>query len=702
MFELSSLPTDTSLVAVVLKKDDSVHQFELKEVSHRTKLHTMLLNDYSNIIGWKFFNMVGEANSFTNELLLIGNSNSGVNIKKGRDIKVEKTTNAGNEDSSVVDGQDVVGDEVVQELFTSSDEDNDDDSKDDSSYSYVGSNAPMDELIDRDNDPLLDREKKPRSFCSELDDEDSMASDELPGKNHDVLKQHEIYGFKTPPSSRSANNNGIDMKRKATNEGSVKTNLLTKASTEYDSMDDDNSFNGSLPKTKKLKFLPNRSNGSSRHPETSNEDQSSNVASMESRHEQDEQLSVPLLTDLKHARAMLSNEYAKGSNGVGGHSLKNPYTSGRKGSGSIGGGEVRVCGGGVESDEFGLGLAPRKGNDSAPTDLGGTNGSNGVGMHSMNNPYDSGRTGSGSVGNGVVRVGGGVDRGDFGSGLAPMQGNDSVLTGLGGAGNSGGLDLSSVAIDWAKVKSEPVVENVSGIVWEVSSGIQHAQHDDVFVHDVIMKKMGKCWWFKFIILETLCEAIVDQYMNPRGLEVPSWMVSFKEIPKRVTNGENRYARKPPKSGESSGRTINHIHFVLTVRRKTGFGLQACLTNALNTIHGFFKQDAPPKGRHVANLLQSKHKPLFDALQRQNGMDRERTVLKLQDDLTSSFAHREIVYDCPMSKYMTDFDIRDFLKSHCGCVDWSDVTEQGRKAIYRTYPRQDLPRWESITREDFVL
>ena len=120
-----------------------------------------------------------------------------------------------------------------------------------------------------------------------------------------------------------------------------------------------------------------------------------------------------------------------------------------------------------------------------------------------------------------------------------------------------------------------------------------------------MKKMGKCWWFKFIIFETLCEAIVDQYLNPRGLEVPSWMVSFKEIPKRVTTGENRYARKPPRSGESSGRTINHIHFVLTVRRKTGFGLQACLTNALNTIHGFFKQDAPPKGKHVANLLQSK-------------------------------------------------------------------------------------------------
>ena len=53
------------------------------------------------------------------------------------------------------------------------------------------------------------------------------------------------------------------------------------------------------------------------------------------------------------------------------------------------------------------------------------------------------------------------------------------------------------------------------------------------------------------------------------------------------------------------------------------------------------------------------------------------------------------YDVPLNKFMVDWDIKEFLKTHT-CVNLcNDLAEEDKRKCYRDYHKKSLPNWDEI-------
>ena len=58
------------------------------------------------------------------------------------------------------------------------------------------------------------------------------------------------------------------------------------------------------------------------------------------------------------------------------------------------------------------------------------------------------------------------------------------------------------------------------------------------------------------------------------------------------------------------------------------------------------------------------------------------------------------YNNHFDKYIVDWDIKCTMEEWLGANYWEDVTEQTQKALYKDYPRRELPDWSTIVRERY--
>ena len=58
------------------------------------------------------------------------------------------------------------------------------------------------------------------------------------------------------------------------------------------------------------------------------------------------------------------------------------------------------------------------------------------------------------------------------------------------------------------------------------------------------------------------------------------------------------------------------------------------------------------------------------------------------------------YDVPLNKFMVDWDIKEFLRTHAGINSWDDLAEEDKRKCYRDYPKKSLPDWDEIEQETF--
>ena len=58
------------------------------------------------------------------------------------------------------------------------------------------------------------------------------------------------------------------------------------------------------------------------------------------------------------------------------------------------------------------------------------------------------------------------------------------------------------------------------------------------------------------------------------------------------------------------------------------------------------------------------------------------------------------YGVPLNKFMVDWDIKEFLRTHAGINSWDDLAEKDKRKCYRDYPKKSLPDWDEIEQETF--
>ena len=58
------------------------------------------------------------------------------------------------------------------------------------------------------------------------------------------------------------------------------------------------------------------------------------------------------------------------------------------------------------------------------------------------------------------------------------------------------------------------------------------------------------------------------------------------------------------------------------------------------------------------------------------------------------------YDNHFDKCLVDWDIKCIMEDWLCANSWEDVSEETRKALYKSYPRRTLPDWSRIVRERY--
>ena len=106
---------------------------------------------------------------------------------------------------------------------------------------------------------------------------------------------------------------------------------------------------------------------------------------------------------------------------------------------------------------------------------------------------------------------------------------------------------------------------------------------------------------------------------------------------------------------------------------------------------------------LKNLKESSSSKLYQWLVEQKGGDDEKAAQVMAKE-TSVWVRDGAIYHKKFSldQFMVDYDIKQFLIDHLSCGGWEDLSDSDKKHCFKKYPRRQLPEWETVTKEDYVL
>lgn len=92
------------------------------------------------------------------------------------------------------------------------------------------------------------------------------------------------------------------------------------------------------------------------------------------------------------------------------------------------------------------------------------------------------------------------------------------------------------------------------------------------------------------------------------------------------------------------------------------------------------------------------------LKNRSANDRGRLLTRLGNNLKAFFKNDPTFQSehIHLDKYLADYDIREFAKTHFNATDWDEVPQNAKKVFYKKYPQKDLPKWHQIVNEPFKL
>ena len=255
------------------------------------------------------------------------------------------------------------------------------------------------------------------------------------------------------------------------------------------------------------------------------------------------------------------------------------------------------------------------------------------------------------------------------------------------------------------IKKEAAMKNRKPFPLWVSKMFRHVSSKTV-MWVVVFDRPGSAFPFmKSPLLQVLLKNKWEKMALGNVNHPQEWIETVKEVHIRET--EHGLESKFRRSG--SDKTFDHVTFVIALPEEEA----ATFHDVLKERIGMFFELAHEKKRpgkttltYAESLLkpgQPKTKGLYGWLVKNVGEGNPDTaVANLTKNIHNHFKDGPVFqYDTHLDKFFVDHDIKKFLEEHVGVTSWDDLSESGRKACFKDYPRRDLPEWENI-REETVL
>jgi len=232
----------------------------------------------------------------------------------------------------------------------------------------------------------------------------------------------------------------------------------------------------------------------------------------------------------------------------------------------------------------------------------------------------------------------------------------------------------------------------NGISWYCSYPFKHIHSDAVDLF-VTMDLPFDAWFIRADQITCLFSLKADD----QNKDMPFWQKSFKEVPiRKQAHGANEYKRRSKGKGNSAGRTVNKITFVLRYHASQLKLTDNILQMAIGKITNFFKRKANP-GHHTFLFLKENAPGIIEHFKKQFSDD-TKLIKYLDDTLVDVFSREKFLAEgTPLDRFYMDYTIKEFLQA-TGVRTWNDVKDWER--VYKDTEVKDLKPFKNIEHKPF--
>lgn len=241
-------------------------------------------------------------------------------------------------------------------------------------------------------------------------------------------------------------------------------------------------------------------------------------------------------------------------------------------------------------------------------------------------------------------------------------------------------------------KFKQSVGEKNGITWWCSNPFKHIHSDAVDVF-VTMDLPFDAWFIRADQITCLFSLKADD----NNKDMPFWQKSFKEVPiRKQAHGENEYKRRSKGKGNSAGRTVNKISFVLRYHASQLKLTDRIIQNAIGKITNFFKRSANP-GHNTFLFLKENASGIIDHFKKQFSDD-TKLIKYLDDTLVDVFSRQKnIVEGTSLDRFYMDYTIKEYLQA-TDVRTWNDV--KNWESVYKETQAKDLKPFDKIEHKPF--
>ena len=233
----------------------------------------------------------------------------------------------------------------------------------------------------------------------------------------------------------------------------------------------------------------------------------------------------------------------------------------------------------------------------------------------------------------------------------------------------------------------------------------------LFVHHPVLGENGV--WYVLLVFS----GALPWYLPPevmKGLLLKSvarsalftrtgknWAETLTKSPIRVVpHGNNAYKRS------SRNWTTDYVNAVLEFRERELDSLPAAVDEIVKLLINLFGEHRSRCiGDIIAPLLQEAKPQIYDNEIRKGSAKTETEMAsRITSKLNGLFkaGKVDVQYDVHYNRFLTDYDIKEFLTNYIGVQSFTSLDEDTKKNLFKFYPRDRLPEWSQISMESLIL
>lgn len=290
--------------------------------------------------------------------------------------------------------------------------------------------------------------------------------------------------------------------------------------------------------------------------------------------------------------------------------------------------------------------------------------------------------------------------------------DDEESESSGDDGNSGSDDEDSIKLNFStkdlgkKVREESAkLKSMQGgarasILKVINSNLKGMSYGIA-----LLGLLGDIWFMDPLFMRAHCKCVFQ--MNHPGKPVPVFVMTIRHYNLRNKQyGDNNYMRTargrsiPVLGWSFQFPTANGGSVKELVQKQAKF-IYACFRPSDNHSIGSIALDYVETNSHDDPMNPGKKAGLYKTITK-NITDTAGIEMRLTKQINSHFAIApNFQMNVHFNKYLTDFDIKEFLEKHLGANNWDQVPTDVRKACYKNYSTlNDLPKWNLIFDEKY--